>query len=460
MSEFPGRRAALTTGRKVRPATVIGVGAPLVTLLALLVQAPADTQDDVVHQVPATQSLTSADLYCPSSGSGPVRLASTAEAGTGTLTRRQPGAADAVPVPLAVGGSATYADPEGMLVHAGGALAPGLLGARLGSPRPSTRECAVPGGVRWYVGAGSGASHLSTLTLANPDGGPAVADVAIWSTDGELEKVQSRGLTIDGGRASTLPLESLAPNAHELAVRVIVTRGRLAATMRDEFGKVGEALHGDGLPAGAAPSLHQVVPGLSRTASSRVLTLVNPGRHEAQVTLRLAGAHSAFAPAGVEQIRVPAGQVVVTDLTAALKKLTADEDMSLLVDSTAPVGAGLRATVSGDLVHDPGLHVRTGPTGAVVPGVGTATLLIAAGPDNGAVHVRWGTGAETVVQAVANTTLAIPAPPGAVRVTVDGEVPVAAVIRTQSKKGAALLPLRPLVTDLLVPAVRPAWPPS
>jgi hypothetical protein len=460
MSEFPGRRAALRSGRKVRPATAIGVGAPLVTLVALLVQAPADTQDDVVHHVPATQSLTSADLFCPPSGNGPVRLVSTSTAGTGTVTRRTPGSADRVGIPLAAGASTTYADPAGMLVHADGALAPGLLGARLGSPRPAASECAVPGGVRWYVGAGSGASHLSTLTLANPDGGPAVADVSIWSTDGELEKIQSRGLTIDAGQASTLPLEQLAPNAHELAVRVIVTRGRLAATVRDEFGKVGEAMHGDALPAGAAPALHQVIAGIGRTANSRVLTLVNPGRSEAQVTLRLAGAQDTFAPAGVGQIRVPAGRVVVTDLTAALKKLTTGEDMSLLVDSTAAVGAGLRSTVAGDLVHDPGLHPRTGPTGAVVPGTGTATLLVAAGAEDGDVRVRWGTGAETVAKVAAGTTLAIPAPAGAWRVTVDGDVPVAAVLRTQSKKGAALLPLRPLVTDLLVPAVRPAWPPS
>ncbi len=460
MTQLPGRRAALTQARKVRPATAIGVGAPVLTLLALLVQAPADQQNDVARRAPQAQALTSADLFCPATGSGPVRLASAAAPGDGTVTRRVPGSSTRTPVPLSAGGTTTVSVKDGMLVRAEKALAPGLLGARFGAPQLAASECAAPGGVRWFVGAGAGAAHLSTLTLANPDNGPAVADVTVWSTDGELEEIESRGLTISGGRLSTLPLESLAPNAHELAVRVVVTRGRLAASMRDAFGKVGEALHVDALPAGAAPSLHQVLPGLTRTASSRVLTLVNPGRSEARVTLRLAGARSTFAPAGVEEVRVPAGRVVVTDLTAPLKKLTADEDVSLVVDATAPVAAGLRGLVAGDLVHHPATQLRTGRTGAVVPDSGTASLVLAAGDRAGTVRVQWDDRPATIVRIAAGTTRAVAAPKGAHRVVVHAQVPVAAVLRSQSKKGAALLPLRRLATHLLVPSVRPAWPPS
>lgn len=460
MSQLPGRRAALTQARKVRPATAIGVGAPLLTLVALLVQAPADTQHDTARRPPQAQTLTSADLFCPASGKGPVRLASVAEQGAGAVTRRLPGTSRRTPVALRAGGTATVDDSKAMLVRASDALAPGLMGARLGAPQPSARECAAPGGVRWFVGAGAGAAHLSTLTLANPDGGPAVADVRVWSTDGELQEIESRGLTIGGGQVSTLALESLAPNARELAVRVVVTRGRLASSMSDQFGKVGEALHTDGLAAGSVPARHQVLPGLTRTASSRVLTLVNPGASEARVTVRVAGAHSTFAPAGVAEIHVPAGRVVVTDLGAALRKLTAGEDLSLVVDATEPVAAGLRATVAGDLLQHPALQLRTGRTGSVVPRTGTSSLVLAAGDHAGTVRVRWDDQHESVVRIAAGTTRAIAAPKGARWVLVDATVPVAGVIRTQAKKGAALLPLRPLVTHLLVPSVRPAWPPS
>lgn len=460
MTQLPGRRAALTQARKVRPATAIGVGAPLLTLVALLVQAPADPQDDVARRPPQAQALTSADLFCPGSTKGPVRLVSAASPGEGTVTRRTPASSTRTPVPLQAGGATTVDSADAMLVRADEALAPGLLGARLGSARPSARECAVPGGVRWFVGAGAGAAHLSTLSLANPDGGPAVADVTVWSTDGELEQIESRGLTISGGRVSTLALEAIAPNAHELAVRVVVTRGRLAASMRDEFGRVGEALRADALASGSAPARHLVLPGLARTSGSRVLTLVNPGRSEARVTVRLAGLRSTFVPAGVDEIRVPAGRVVVTDLSAALKKLTATEDVSLVVDATMPVAAGLRATVSGDLVHHPALQLRTGRSGAVVPAGGTSSLVLAAGDEAGTVRVRWDGRPETVVKIAAGTTRVVAAPRGAQRVLVGADVPVAAVVRTQSGAGAALLPLRRLATHLLVPSVRPAWPPS
>jgi Family of unknown function (DUF5719) len=461
VSEFSGRRAALPSGGRIRPATVLAVAAPLLTALALVVQAPADDQTDTARRAPQTQALRAADLYCPASAKGPIRVASASDAAEkGSLTRRTPGTRTRTPVTLAAGGTATLDSDGAVLLHAEDGLAAGLVGARLGSPQPSARECSAPAGVRWFVGAGAGAAHLSTLTLANPDGGPAVADVTVWSTDGELEQVESRGLTIVGGTTSTLPLERLAPNADELAVRVIVSRGRLVSSMRDEHGKVGEDLRADALPYGAAPSRSQVLPGLTRTASSRVLTLVNPGKDEARVRLQVAGARSTFAPSGVEEIRVPAGRVVVTDLTAALKTLTAKEDLALVVASTEPVAAGLRATVSGDLVQHPALGGRVGESAAVVPETGDSALVLTAGMTGGTVRVRWGAGAEKVVELAPGTTTVVEAPKGAQLVVVDAGTPVSAVVRTQSARGAVVVPLRALVTDLLVPAVRPAWPPG
>ena len=191
-----------------------------------------------------------------------------------------------------------------------------------------------------------------------------------------------------------------------------------------------------------------------------MLTLVNPGRSEARVTVRLAGQRSTFAPAGVEEIRVPAGRVVVTDLSAALKKLTSSEDVSLVVDATAPVAAGLRSLVAGDLVHNPAMQLRTGLTGAVVPDGDTVALVLTAGDRAGAVRVPGAGRPETVVEVAAGTTRVVAAPKGARRVVVDAEAPVAAAVRAQSRTGAALLPLRVLAMRLLVPSVRPAWPPS
>jgi len=49
-------------------------------------------------------------------------------------------------------------------------------------------------------------------------------------------------------------------------------------------------------------------------------------------------------------------------------------------------------------------------------------------------------------------------PEGATGVVVSSKVDYVAIARIQSGDGATVLPLRPLITDLLVPSVRPAWP--
>jgi hypothetical protein len=459
----PGRRIADQTVNKFGPGVILAVAAPLVTALALLVQAPADTQVDTATHQPTRHELAAVDLACPPSTHGPVSLGSAPTGSTdtsGSLTWRVPGGTKPTPVQLAVGGTARLSDVHSLLLHGEDAKARGLFGARFSSGRPAAGECASPAGVRWFVGAGSGAAHLSTLTLANPDGGPAVADVTIWSIDGQLEQVESRGLTIPGGHVSTMDLERLAPNAHELALRVVVTRGRLSSMVRDEFGDIGGPVRTDGLSASATPARTQLIPGLTRKASSRVLTVVNPSRNEARVQLQLVGARSTFTPTGLTEIRVPAGRVVVTDLTKALSSVIANEDVALKLVSTTPVTAGLREVVAGDLLHNPALPLVSGSTAAVLPGAGTKTVLVSAGATSGQVSVSW-LGLKkspTIVRLTPGTTYAFEVPEGATGVVVSSKVDYVAIARIQSGDGATVLPLRPLITDLLVPSVRPAWP--
>ena len=460
---LPGRRIADRAVKKFGPGVILAVAAPLVTAIALLVQAPADTQVDTATHEPTRHPLSAVDLACPPSSHGPVALASapTADGKTdGSLTWRVPGGDTRTPVTLAPGGTAQLPDGHALLLHGEGAQARGLFGARFSSGRPSAAECAAPAGVRWFVGAGSGAAHLSTLTLANPDGGPAVADVTIWSIDGKLEQIESRGLTIPGGHVSMLPLERLAPNANELAVRVVVARGRLSSMLRDEYGDVGGPVRTDGLPATATPARAQLLPALTRKASSRVLTLVNPSGNEARVKLQLVGARSTFTPTGLDEIRVPAGRVVVTDLTKALSSVIAEEDVALRLESTAPVAAGLREIVAGDLVHHPAVALTDGSTAAALPAAGTRSVVVSAGASSGQVTLTW-TGvkdAPAVVRMAPGTTQAFDVPKGATAVVVSSKVEYVAAVRVLSSEGATVLPLRPLLTDLLVPSVRPAWP--
>jgi len=469
MSHSPGKRAAVrpTSSAQVSPALVLAIVAPLLTALALLVQAPADSQRVTPDRAPSTQPLTAQAIACPAPipGTSSLVLASGADKeATGEVALRAAGSGGGTPVDLVGGQYAEVETPRApVIVTASDGLAPALFGSRFGpASAPAAGECVAPVGERWFVGVGAGGDHTSQLQLVNPDSGPAVADVSLWSTDGPLDQVESRGLTIAGGDSTVLDLEKLAPHRHDLAMRVSVSRGRLAATVSDSYISAGTDVARDWVPTTAAPATSQLMPGLAREADERMLVLVNPGEDEGRVSLQVVGARSTFTPTGLEEIRVPAGRVVITDLADPLARALAKEDASLLVTSTVPVGAGMHSVVDDDLVHNVALPPTSGTSAAMVPGRGENTLVVSASGSSGPVTVTF-VGRTTkvrraAVQAGTSRVLAIPA--GTAAVLVRSDLAFSAAVRNIRSGGASLLPLRPLVIDQLIPAVRPAWPPQ
>jgi hypothetical protein len=459
----PGHRSAErpAAGRKPTPAVVLAVAAPVVATLALLVQAPADSQRETPDRPPATQSLTSQALGCPAAlgRGGDLLLASAADQGSDGEVRQGAAGEDREPVALEPGGSVEPRASSGaVVVRAAGGLASALYGARFG--RAAAGECVTPAGERWFAGVGSGASHLSTLQLVNPDSGPAVADVQVWSTDGLRDAPAAVGLTIRGGQRTVLDLERVAPHRDDLVIRVSVSRGRVAATVADSY-VVGDAPSRDWVPTTAPPAATQVLPGLLRRAGELTLVLLNPGDSEARVDLRVVGRRSTFSPSGTEELRVPAGRVLVTELTDALARALKDEDASLQVDATLPVVAGLRSVAAGDVVHQAAVPPVGGRGAALVPGGGKSTLVLASGDVAGPVTITF-VGPRTRTRAlrlVPGTSLSLGVPAGTVSVLVEARVAYAGAVRTVGAGGAALLPLRPLLVDQLIPAVQAAWPP-
>lgn len=463
----PGKRAAVRTTQapRITPMVAVAIAAPVVSLLALVIQAPADRQAPAGERAPGTRPLTAQALACPA-GDGALVVGSGAQGGgDGSLRRRVAGTvAPPTPVDLPAGGQDTIPSAPGAVVFdATGTLAPSLYAARLGKgERPAAGECVPAVGERWFVGVGSGGDHTSTLQLVNPDTGPAVADVTLWSTDGALDRIESRGLTIPGGGTTTLDLEALAPHRNELAMRVSVSRGRVAATVQDTFAPGGGVPTSDGLPTTAPPATSVLVPGLLRTAQQQVLVLVNPGETEGRVALKVVGARSTFSPTGVPEIRVPAGRVVVTDLTKQLAGALASEDGSLSITSTVPVSADVRSVLAGDVVHHVGVGLAPGAAAAVVPPGGATTLVVDPGETAGTLRVTFlgPRGSELESRLLPGSARSFPVPAGTVAVLVTAKVEFAAALRTVGARGAALLPLRPLVDRQLVPAVAPAWPPQ
>lgn len=452
-------------GSRPTPAVIVAVAAPVVAALALLVQAPADSQRDVPDQPPATRPLTSQALGCPAAAGsgGPLLLASAADQGSDGTVEQGPAGGDRSPVDLEPGAvSQAAASAAPVVVRATGRLAAGVYGARVGRGAVAAGECVTPAGERWFAGVGSGASHLSTLQLVNPDSGPAVADVEVWSTDGLRDAPAALGITVRGGQSTTIDLEQVSPHRDDLVIRVTVSRGRVAATVTDSYAAVGETPSRDGVPTTAVPATSQLVPGLLREADERTLVLANPGDTEARVDLRVVGARSTFSPAGIEELRVPAGRVLVTELTDALVGALAGEDASLRMDATVPVVAGLRSVVEGDLVHQPAVPLEGGRAAGLVPVGGRSTLVLASGDVAGPVRVTFvgGRGSTRQTRLVPGTTVAVDVPPGTTAVLVEAKVGYAAAVRTVGADGAALLPVRPLVVDQLIPAVRAVWPPQ
>ena len=236
---------------------VVGLVAMLLTGAALALQAPAAEQGVVEREAPQRQPLTVADVACPASSVSPeLSLASAStEEGDSETTLRSSSAPDPVVVPLEAGGASRERAPTGpVVVHATGATAPGLFAARFsGAGVTAAGECSAPAGETWFVGIGTSGVHNSELQLTNPDSGPAVADLELYSVDGPMDEVRSRGLTIAGNDSTRIDLSNLAPDRAELAMRVTVSRGRVAASVQDSYSLPGKKPAIDWLGASSTP---------------------------------------------------------------------------------------------------------------------------------------------------------------------------------------------------------------
>ena len=122
-------------------------------------------------------------------------------------------------------------------------------------------ECSAPAGETWFVGIGTSGVHNSELQLTNPDSGPAVADLELYSVDGPMDEVRSRGLTIAGNDSTRIDLSNLAPDRAELAMRVTVSRGRVAASVQDSYSLPGKKPAIDWLGARPPPPRRWWCPG-------------------------------------------------------------------------------------------------------------------------------------------------------------------------------------------------------
>ena len=458
MSET-GRRSAVR--RQVSPTALLAVLLPLLTVGALsLVRPDAPVTPD---RAPEQVSPSRVDLVCPSGPDGSeVALAASGRA-AGDVSAYSPGDVDPSPVSLVANALETLARSEPVFVRGNGRIAAELIGARIDEQGMAATECVSPRPEYWFTGIGADADHATSLELSNPDEGPAVADITVWGRAGRLDVPTLRGVTVPGGESQVFDLAEELPRRSELAIHVVVSRGRMAAAALDEIPALGSRPAATAwLPPVAEPATEQLLLGLVGGEGTDQLVLSNPGTDEARVEIRVVTEDASFVPEGQEEIRVSPESVEMVTLTETLREQVREGALGLQVTSTVPVAAALRSVLDEELVHAPTVTGTESPVTALVPAGDARLVLARAGGAGVAVVSAYGEGELLAQERVeladgSGGTLDLPEGTDLVRVT-PRRTDVAASVVVTSRQGATVVPLRELVRFALIPDVRPGLP--
>ncbi|MCF6378681.1 DUF5719 family protein [Nocardioides KLBMP 9356] len=450
------RRVAEAAGRRPSPLTLLAVVVPLLTVAALAIVRPAATPP--TSHPPSSATLDRATAVCPARlpGADDVRLGSTG-LGSGDVAIRVGRQDDIAPIDSGVG---SLTEREAVVVDASGDLAAGLVVARSGAG--SAVDCDRPVPERWFTGAGASAEHSSTLTLTNPDKGPAVADVTVWDGSALVDVPALRGVRVPGSGTASFDLSQVVPSRDALALRVQVSRGRLSSSVVDQVDPLGpDRPVREWLPSQTAPATTSYVAGVGAGAADRTLTLANPGDSEVRVTLELVSADSEFAPSGLDEIALAPASVSEVDLSGVLRGTKAEGVQALRVEATGPVTASLRTRISDDLALSTAGPTISGEAAAALP-AGSKRLVVVGATAPGVLTLQaWDEdGAEVVrerrVEINPSTAARVRLPDDAVMALVRLDRTDGVVSLEVSDRGLSVLPLAPLVTTSEVADVRPA----
>lgn len=456
-----GRRTAVA--RRIDPTALIGAVLVVLTIGALLLVQPHEPRQRRLD--PSTTTLTSVSLGCPSAlpGGAAVAVATAGDSVEGEVSVLARG--DETSLPVASGRVGSLEEERPLAITGTGDLAPGLIAARFGGRALAAVDCPAPTPETWFTGVGAGARHDSVLELVNPDEGPAVADVTVYGRGGAIDVPDLRGITVRGRDSLRLQLGEVMPRRSELALRVVVSRGRLSASLLDQIPELGaRPLTEDWLPGQAEPTTDAVLLGLPKGEGTDVLAVTNPGDSEARVRVRILTTDSAFVPEGVDEVRVPPGSVRTVTLTTAVRAGVRDGALGIEVTSSEPVTSTLRTVVADDLSHAvPVLASEEAMTALVPPGAGSVLLADAGAAGVATVEAWTADGKELESQRVElkpGQGGLVELPEGAVlvRVTPRRTSVHAAALVTSPRAGAAVVGFRELVTEALIPDVRPGLP--
>jgi len=285
-------------------------------------------------------------------------------------------------------------------VRAGGPLAAGAVAtvtatATEGVNRGiASAQCVAPSSDFWFVGVSASEGRRGVLTLTNLDEQNASADVTLHGPDGVRDTADTVGIVVPARGQTEIYLNTVARGQRDLAVHVVATAGRVAATLRDNVATKTTPAGVDWVPAAGPPTTRVVVPAISPAKGLRFLTVVNPGDMQATATVWLHGPNGRFKPARKETLDIAAGATRVIRLDDALL----GDGAAVSIDSDQPLTASVRMVDAKmtDFAAVGAAPPLTGPAYLALPAHPEELVLMLTAPDRTGsvlVEVRGATGA-------------------------------------------------------------------
>lgn len=218
----------------------------------------------------------------------------------------------------------------------------------------SAAECLPAERTAWLVGGDTTVGRTTWVSLANPGPVDASADLTLWGADGPLTVAGATGLIVPSGHQRVIALDGLAVDQAAPVVGVTSRAGSVVATMQTNTVRGLEPAGVSVITPVSEPATRVVIPALpvidtallqERSSSAGIdilptLRMLAPGPDAASVTVRLVSADGGDVAGSAIVAELEPGIVLDLPLTEL-----PDGEYSVIIDSSEPVVAGVRASI-------------------------------------------------------------------------------------------------------------------
>ncbi|MBO0890850.1 MAG: hypothetical protein J2P14_08030, partial [Acidothermales bacterium] len=465
------------------PLPFVGVAAALVVFVAVgTVLLPQD-RNQLTGLSATNVAVTAARVVCPASGGTHV-AAMAPGSGKGSATLRPLdstsgatlGALGSAP---SRGAASVNGSVGATAMDAEGPMAPGFEVEQYarsdsgGARGIQDVRCVTPAAQWWFAGAATTIGNDSRLYLNNLDNTTATVDVLAYGDGGAVDPEAGSGVTVDPGKQAVVKLGDIAPEMKVSAVHVVARTGRIAAALHTQVRSGSTSYGAAWIPPTQPRSGDTVIPAVPSGSGPRKLVLFVPGDQDTTASVRLSTPDGSFAPAGHDQVDVPAQQAVAIDLGNVMAKSAT----AVQVNAPVPVVAALVASEGGSgedgsMAFSTGTPSLDSPAGVPMVPTGSktqATLQLTSPQRDAQVQVR------TVARTTVGRPSTVKIPAGrtvAVKLSPPGGAPDYGVLVTPqqgadvygsrvivgSPKGGPVIgvyPLEPGVREVALPPVVP-----